>query len=136
MDEKALIAAAQQARRFARAPYSHFAVGAALCSAQGKIYTGCNIESAAFSPTMCAERTALVKALSEGETEFAALAVVGGAEGTVSADYTSPCGVCRQMLFEYCPAEMPVFLYRSDGQILRVTVQDLLPLGFGKNDIL
>lgn len=111
------------------APYSGFQVGAALLAKNGTIYTGCNIESCAYSPTICAERTALAKAVSEGERAFIALAIVSsaGADG----GYTSPCGVCRQTLFEFCGEEMPVILAKSKEDYQVVSLGELLPRGFG-----
>lgn len=135
MDKKALIKAAVQAQQGAIAPYSHFHVGAALLTQSGKIITGCNIESAAFSPTCCAERTALVKALSDGERSFAAIAIVGGVRGASSNTPTSPCGVCRQMLYEYCGGQMPVLMAYGDGKLLESTLGELLPLGFGRENM-
>lgn len=90
-----LINEAFAARRMAYTPYSHFQVGAALLTADGKIYRGCNIENAAYTPTNCAERTAFFKAVSEGEREFTAIAIVGGAEDATEFDWCAPCGVCR-----------------------------------------
>ena len=129
MDWTALIEKALEGMQHAYAPYSGFRVGAALLAKSGKIYTGCNVESCAYTPTCCAERTALVKAVSEGEREFSGLAVVssGGADG----EYTSPCGVCRQMLFEFCPVQMPVVLAKSPQHYRVVSLGELLPLGFG-----
>ena len=129
MDWTALIEKALEGMQHAYAPYSGFRVGAALLAKSGKIYTGCNVESCAYTPTCCAERTALVKAVSEGEREFSGLAVVssGGADG----EYTSPCGVCRQMLFEFCPPKMPVVLAKSPQHYRVVSLGELLPLGFG-----
>ena len=97
MDNKGLIKEAMEAKKMAYAPYSHFRVGAALLTKSGKVYRGCNIENAAFTPTNCAERTAFFKALSEGEKEFQAIAINGDAD-----DYLFPCGVCRQVMVEFC----------------------------------
>lgn len=129
MDKTALCNLAVAMREQAYAPYSGFTVGAALLSASGKVYTGCNIENAAFSPTVCAERVALFKAVSEGEHAFAALAVAGG-KANDAADIT-PCGVCRQVLAEFCDKEMPVYLVQKDGSVKTVTLGELLPLCFG-----
>ena len=106
---QSLITAAAAAREFSYSPYSGYRVGAALLGADGHIYTGCNIENAGYSPTNCAERTAVFKAVSEGEREFTAIAVVGGSGETLDAACT-PCGVCRQVLSEFCEPEMPVIL--------------------------
>ena len=128
MDKQQLCAVAQQSRDNAYAPYSQFTVGAALLGESGNVYMGCNIENAAFSPTVCAERVALFKAVSEGERKFTALAVAGGKAGE-NVDIT-PCGVCRQTLAEFCDATMPVYLVCADGKIQSVTLGELLPLGF------
>jgi cytidine deaminase len=129
-----LMRAAEEARQFSYMPYSHFAVGAALLSRKGRVYTGCNIESAAFSPTTCAERTALCKAVSEGERDFAALAVTGGAAARAGI-FCPPCGVCRQMLSEFCPPEMPILLGSVD-RWQAYTLGELLPLSFGASDVI
>ena len=102
MKESELIALALKASEKAYTPYSHFKVGAALLTKSGNVYTGCNIENAAYTPSNCAERTAFFKAVSEGEREFAAIAIVGGAENAVELDYCAPCGVCRQVMMEFC----------------------------------
>jgi len=101
METEKLIREAFQARRMAYTPYSHFQVGAALLTKEGRIYRGCNIENAAYTPTNCAERTAFFKAVSEGEHNFAAIAIVGGAEDAGQLDYCAPCGVCRQVMMEF-----------------------------------
>ncbi len=125
---EALMTAAVGAREFAYAPYSQFCVGAALLARDGRIFTGCNIENAAFSPTNCAERTAVFKAVSEGVTEFAAIAVVGGKRGDTSP-LCAPCGVCRQVLAEFCPPDLPVILGTPED--FRVyPLDELLPLAF------
>lgn len=119
-----LIAAALEASQQAYIPYSQYRVGAALLTVTGEIYGGCNIENAGYSPTICAERTALVKAVSEGHRQFAAVAVVTRNGG-------SPCGVCRQMMYEFAPG-MTVYLADLDGKLLHTTsLDELLPLGFG-----
>lgn len=111
MNGKTLIEAARDARKKSYSPYSHHSVGAALLAKSGKVYTGCNIENATFSPTICAERTAFAKAISEGEREFEAIAVVGGVEDDRSVCY--PCGVCRQFMSEFCSDDFK--LYFADG---------------------
>lgn len=131
MTDAVLIRAALAARRFAYTPYSHFQVGAALLAANGAVYTGCNIENAGYTPTNCAERTALFKAVSEGVTEFTDLAVVGSREGTVNTLVTGPCGVCRQALYEFCGAGLRVLLAKSETDYIETTLGDLLPYGFG-----
>lgn len=130
MTERELCRKAIEAKKYAYAPYSGFCVGAALLSADGEVYTGCNIENAAFSPTVCAERTALFRAASEGKRQFAMLAVVGG-KGEDIAPATPPCGVCRQVLAEFCPPEFPILLVQSETEYEQCTLGDLLPRAFG-----
>jgi cytidine deaminase len=120
--ENRLITSAQDARERAYAPYSKFKVGAALLGKSGRIYTGCNIENAALSPGVCAERTAIFKAVSEGEREFETLAVV-------TENGVSPCGVCRQVMMEFAP-DMKVIIADIQGNTRDITVRDLLPDGF------
>lgn len=116
---------------FSYAPYSHHHVGAALETADGRIYTGCNIENAAFGPTVCAERTAFFKAVSEGVRSFRRIAIAGGLNG-VAADFCAPCGVCRQVMMEFCdPDTFEVLLTREDGAVKVFLLKELLPLGFG-----
>ena len=116
---------------YAYTPYSGFRVGAALLTESGKIYTGCNIENAAYTPTNCAERTAFFKAVSEGERHFAAICIVGGKDGKL-ADYTSPCGVCRQVMMEFCePEQFKIILAISREEYQIYTLKELLPEGFG-----
>lgn len=110
-------------------PYSHFHVGAALLSKDGRIYTGCNIENAAFGPTNCAERTAIFKAVSEGCKEFDAIAVVGGLDKNVK-DYCPPCGVCRQVMVEFCRKDFKIILARSKSDYKIFTLEELLPQSF------
>ena len=112
-------------------PYSHFKVGAALLTADGKIYRGCNIENAAYTPTNCAERTAVFKAVSEGITEFDAIAVCGGPGEAEPEDFCTPCGVCRQALYEFGGPELTVIMARSEDDYIVTTLGDLLPYGFG-----
>ena len=112
-------------------PYSHFPVGAALECADGTVFTGCNVENAAFTPTSCAERTALFKAVAEGVTEFTDIAVVGSRRGEVNEQITSPCGVCRQFLYEFGGDELEVILAKSEEDYLEMTLGQLLPIGFG-----
>ena len=134
-DRTALIRAAFVAREYAYAPYSHFKVGAALLTRRGRVFTGCNIESATYTPTCCAERTALVKAVSEGERQFAAIAIVGSMEGKVNTLPTSPCGVCRQALFEFGGNGLRVILAKSEEDYQELTLGRLLPLGFGPANV-
>ena len=135
MQAQQLIRAAFAARRFAYTPYSHFKVGAALLAQNGQVFTGCNIESASYSPTNCAERTALFKAVSEGVTEFSAIAIVGSREGEVNRIVTSPCGVCRQALCEFCGPDLTVIMARSEEDYLETTLGELLPYGFGPKNL-
>lgn len=128
-----LMKMAQEARHYAYTPYSHFAVGAALLCTDGSIVTGCNVENAAYSPGNCAERTAVFKAVSEGKQKFVSIAVVGAGEGKVpdGSSMCTPCGVCRQVLGEFCEAK--VFrIYITDGkELFSYTLDELLPLSFG-----
>lgn len=121
---------AKKARENAYAPYSKFSVGAALITKSGKIYRGCNIENASFGLTNCAERTAIFKAVSEGERDFQALLVVADTK-----DPVSPCGACRQVLAEFCPPRMPVYLANVNGNIEQTTVEQLLPSSFKSEDM-
>lgn len=131
-DDKELVARALRARARAYTPYSHWAVGAALLAADGSIYEGCNIENAAYSPTCCAERVAFFKAVSEGVREFRAIAIVGGAAGQEPDAVCAPCGVCRQVMMEFCdPQQFRVILGTKDGVVLTQTLGELLPQGFG-----
>jgi cytidine deaminase len=123
-DRRRLIEAAITVRQRAYVPYSHYRVGAALITPEGKLYTGCNVENASYGATICAERTAVVKAVSEGEQRFAAAAVITENGG-------SPCGICRQVLFESSP-DMLILLVDAQGQIVHEgSLRDLLLLGFG-----
>ena len=116
---------------FAYTPYSGFKVGAALLAKDGSIYTGCNIENAAYTPTNCAERTAFFKAVSEGVREFQAICIVGGKDG-VASEYTAPCGVCRQVMMEFAP-EMEVICLNGQGQARSFRLRELLPYGFDQS---
>lgn len=126
-------AAAQLA--FSYTPYSHFKVGAALLAKNGRVYTGCNIENAAYTPTNCAERTAIFKAVSEGVREFEAICIVGGPEGRI-VDYTPPCGVCRQVMMEFCqPEEFRIILAKGKDDYRIYKLKDLMPQGFGPGNL-
>lgn len=126
-------AAAQLA--FSYTPYSHFKVGAALLAKNGRVYTGCNIENAAYTPTNCAERTAIFKAVSEGVREFEAICIVGGPEGRI-VDYTPPCGVCRQVMMEFCqPEEFQIILAKGKDDYWIYKLKDLMPQGFGPGNL-
>lgn len=121
--------------KFAYTPYSGFKVGAVLLTKDGKYYTGCNIENAAYTPTNCAERTAFFKAVSEGEREFQAICIVGGRDGVLT-EYAAPCGVCRQVMMEFCnPDTFRVILATGKEQYEIFTLKELLPLGFGPNNL-
>ena len=128
MTHDELIARAIATRERAYAPYSNFKVGAALLGMTGQVYTGCNVENAAYGPSMCAERTAIFKAVSEGEHEFEAIAVV-------TENGVSPCGTCRQVMMEFAP-EMTVIIADAQGNIRYTTVRDLLPDGFTPDQLL
>lgn len=128
MTAEELVRLAKTAMERAYAPYSGFRVGAALLGKSGKVYLGCNIENASFSPTICAERTAFAKAVSEGEREFESIAVVGGKDGRIEG-VCPPCGVCRQVMAEFCREDLPVYLAAGD-HIETKTLGQLLPLGF------
>lgn len=130
MTENHLCELAVEAMKQAYAPYSGCTVGAALLTADGQVYSGCNIENAAFSPTVCAERTAIFKAVSEGKRQFSMLAVAGGKGGCVQ-DGFPPCGVCRQVLAEFCSPEMPVLIVKANGNYEKYTLDELLPTAFG-----
>ena len=134
MDAKELLNIAKEAMNRAYAPYSGFQVGAALLTKKGKVYTGCNIENASFSPTCCAERTAFFKAVSEGEREFSALAVVGGKDGII-AELCPPCGVCRQVIREFCREDFPIYLWNGKGAPVCLTLCELLPFGFSDKNL-
>lgn len=130
-----LIETAMAQLAFSYAPYSHFKVGAALLAADGKIYTGCNIENAAYTPTNCAERTAFFKAVSEGVRGFSAICIVGGKEG-VTEDFAPPCGVCRQVMMEFCdPDTFLIILAKGKEEYQICTLKELLPQGFGPGSL-
>ena len=130
MTASKLIEKAIAAMDKAYAPYSGYKVGAALLCDDGSVYTGCNIENAAFSPTVCAERTAIFKAVSEGKREFSALAVCGGKDGLITGLFP-PCGVCRQVMREFCKDDFTVYLAGPDGTYETRTLAQLLPDSFG-----
>jgi cytidine deaminase len=130
-----LCAIALEERKSSYSPYSGFKVGAALLASSGKIYTGCNIENAAYTPTVCAERVAFFKAISEGETEFVAIAIAGGANDSPDGE-CPPCGVCRQVMMEFCdPDTFKVFLAKSDIEYTPLALKELLPYGFGPGNV-
>lgn len=119
--------------KMAYVPYSHFHVGAALLCEDGTIFTGCNIENSAYGPSNCAERTAIFKAVSEGYKNFTAIAVVGGPEGVVS-EYCTPCGVCRQVMREFCKKDFKIICAKSPSDYKEYTLEDLLPQSFSLDD--
>lgn len=136
MNKKQLIQLAYEARENAYAPYSKFWVGAALLSKSGKVFLGCNIENASYGTTNCAERTAIFKAVSEGEREFEAIAIVGGRGEGSTGGMCAPCGVCRQVLREFClPNTFQVILEDGEGGYKGFLLKDLLPLGFGPENL-
>ena len=128
---QALIREAFAAQTVAYVPYSRFHVGAALRGKNGQVFRGCNIENASYTPTNCAERTALFKAVSEGVREFDAIAIVGSKVGETNTLVTGPCGVCRQALYEFGGPELTVIMARSEDDYIVTTLGDLLPYGFG-----
>ncbi len=131
MEEGNLISSAIEARKNAYAPYSHFMVGAALLGESGKVYQGCNIENASYGATNCAERTAVFRAVSEGERRFKAIAIIGGMRDK-KPNYAFPCGICRQVLREFCePEQMWVIVARSETDFKKMKLSELLPESFG-----
>ncbi len=135
MDREKLIKEALCARKLSYAPYSHFNVGAALMSKDGEIFTGCNIENAGYSATNCAERTAFFKAVSQGVTKFLAIAIVGGKEGAEQLELCAPCGVCRQVMREFCSDDFEIILAKSEREYRIFTLKELLPMSFGPDDL-
>lgn len=129
MENKELIAMAKEVMQRAYAPYSHFRVGAALLAKDGRVFLGCNVENASFGATICAERTAVTKAVSEGVREFEKIAIVAS-----SGEYAAPCGICRQVLYEFMP-EGSVVLWSKDEGELETPLRELLPMGFRGEDI-
>lgn len=130
MDEKLLLEKALEARKNAYCPYSGFAVGAALLGADGVIYTGCNVESASYGATNCAERTAVFKAVSEGVRSFSAIAIVGGEAGKEPQELCPPCGICRQVLAEFVTEDFKILLGKNMQEYRVFTIAELLPLQF------
>ena len=133
MTDLELIKTAVEAREYSYSPYSGFKVGAALLGKSGKVYLGCNVENASYSPTNCAERTAIFKAVSEGEREFLAIAIVGG-KGEELTSLCAPCGVCRQVLAEFCDENFRVVL-GTPQKYSAFSLKELLPYSFGKNNL-
>ena len=136
MDSKQRLMEAKKAREKAYAPYSHHKVGAALLTKSGKVYHGCNIENAGFSPTVCAERTAFFKAVYDGEREFSKIAVVGAIDDDKVDNLCAPCGVCRQVMMEFCdPESFVIVMANGEDKIVEILLKDLLPYGFGPNNL-
>ena len=132
MNNSELIKLAVEARKMSYSPYSGFAVGAALLCADGSVYKGCNIENSAFTPTNCAERTAFFKAVSEGKRDFVKIAVVGGiSDKSETENYCPPCGVCRQVMKEFCTNDFEIIVAKSTEDYKKFLLADLLPYGFG-----
>lgn len=135
LEVKELIRQAIEAMGKAYTPYSGFKVGAALLAKDGTIYQGCNIENAAYTPCNCAERTAFFKAVSEGVREFEAICIVGGKDGVLT-DFTAPCGVCRQVMMEFCePDKFQIILAAGPEEYKIFTLEELLPMGFGPKNL-
>jgi cytidine deaminase len=134
MENKELLSLAINAMEHSYSPYSNCKVGAALLCKKGKVYTGTNIENAAFSPTVCAERVALFKAISEGEKDFLKIAVVGGKNGVINGIF-APCGVCRQVMREFCNDDFQIILGESKDTFKVTTLKELLPLSFSSKDV-
>lgn len=129
IDDKFLCEEAVRAAAAAYAPYSGYKVGAALLCSDGSVYTGCNIENASYSPTVCAERVAFFKAVSDGRTSFSAIAVAGGEGGSISGVFP-PCGVCRQVMLEFCAPDFKIYMGKQDGTYLETELRDFMPYGF------
>ena len=134
MTDKELYDLAKNAMEHSYSPYSNCKVGAALLCENGKVFTGTNIENAAFGPTVCAERVAVFKAVSEGEKAFSKIAVVGGKNGVINGIF-APCGVCRQVLREFCNDDFEILLGETEDNFKKVTLKDLLPLSFSPDNV-
>lgn len=134
-DDETLYEAAVKMRERSYAPYSRFRVGAALLAKDGTVWTGCNIENASYGACNCAERTAFFKAVSEGEKHFSAIAIAGGPEGAETLDFCPPCGICRQVMEEFCGQDFRIILGNSAGELKVLTMAELLPYGFGPGDL-
>ena len=136
MTDKELVALAKEAMEHAYVPYSHFKVGAALLAKDGKVFKGCNIENAGFTPTVCAERTAFFKAIYDGEREFDRIAVVGAVDDAKVDNLCAPCGVCRQVMMEFCdPNTFCVVMANGKDACVEILLKDLLPYGFGPSNL-
>ncbi len=135
MTAEQLVELAKQARERAYVPYSGFAVGAALLCKDGTLYQGCNIENAAYGPTMCAERTAFFKAVYDGQRDFEAIAVAGGRAGEEVSGLFPPCGVCRQVMREFCGLDFKIYMAKENGEYVEQTLGELLPYSFSGADM-
>ena len=135
MTPEELIQLAKEARAHSYTPYSGFSVGAALLCADGTVYQGCNIENAAFGPTVCAERVAVFKAVYDGQRDFAAIAVAGGKAGEEVSGLFPPCGVCRQVLREFCDLDFPLYLAKENNEFETHTLGEMLPYSFSNCDM-
>lgn len=138
IDKKLLIKKALQAQKNSYSPYSNFCVGAGLLAKNGEIFTGCNIESVSFTPTICAERTAISKAVSEGVNEFIAIAIVGKKVDELEENigYISPCGVCRQVMIEFCDKDFKIILARNEDDFKEYTLDEIMPIYFSPKELL
>lgn len=133
MDSRELVEKACDAMKSAYAPYSGFKVGAALLTKSGKVYTGCNIENASYTPTICAERVAFFSAVRDGERDFAKIAIVGGKDGVISS-FTYPCGVCRQVMREFCRGDFSL-VFCDGGKTVEYTLDEMMPHSFTPFDL-
>ena len=135
MTPVALVELAIEAREHSYCTYSGFAVGAALLTKSGKVYQGCNIENVSFTPTICAERTAFFKAVYDGEREFEAIAIVGGPAGKPISSPCAPCGVCRQVMREFCKDDFKIYLGKGDGTYVESSLIEMLPFSFSGSNL-
>lgn len=135
IDAAALVQAALDARRNAYVPYSHYAVGAALLTEEGEIFPGCNVENASYGATNCAERTAFFRAVSQGKRKFRAIAIAGGMEGEKLVEYAYPCGICRQVMREFCKDDFIIIVAKSVEDFQEYRLEEILPFGFGGESI-
>ena len=135
MTPEELLRLAKEAREHSYCPYSGFSVGAALLCRDGKVYQGCNIENASFGPTICGERTAFFKAVYDGEREFEAIAVVGGKAGEEISGLFPPCGVCRQVMREFCGLDFKLYMGKENNEYIVKTLGEMLPLSFSNADM-
>ncbi len=133
MTKEELVSLAMEAMTHAYVPYSGYKVGAALLTSDGRVYQGCNIENASYTPTVCAERTAFFKAVYDGVREFSAIAVVGGKNGEITG-FFPPCGVCRQVMREFCGDDFTVYFGGANGEIMTLTLKDILPFSFSASE--